>query len=149
MEFEQTRTWAECSESAFLGNIRTVRQMLKNTKLLGVVKANAYGHGAVRAARLLGSEGAAGLAVSTLPEAVELREAGIKLPVLVLGPTEPLFFDELVSHDLTQTVADPGFAERYSQAAVKSGRSLKCHLKLDTGMGRLGFTEPAEALKAV
>ena len=149
MEFEQTRTWAECSESAFLGNIRAVRQMLKNTKLLGVVKANAYGHGAVRAAKLLGSEGAAGLAVSTLPEAVELREAGIKLPVLVLGPTEPLFFDELVSHDLTQTVADPGFAERYSQAAVKSGRSLKCHLKLDTGMGRLGFTEPAEALKAV
>lgn len=149
MVIEQARTWAECSESALRGNIRTVRKLLGESKLLGVVKANAYGHGAVRVAEILAEEGALGLAVATLVEAIALRNGGIKLPILILGPTEPFFFDELMRYELTQTVVDYGYAERYSASAVKAGKTLRCHLKLETGMGRLGIAELGEAARAL
>ena len=142
------RTWAQCSETAFLGNIHAVQKMLRKTRLLGIVKANAYGHGAVQAAKLLVQEGAAMLAVATLSEAIELRNAGISHTILILGPTEPTFFSDLIEYDLTQAIADLGYAKRYSSAAKWLNKTLKCHLKLDTGMGRLGFTEPSDAVRA-
>ena len=142
------RTWAECSESAFLGNLRAVKEMAGYSNILGIIKANAYGHGSVHAARLIEIISDGGFAVATLAEAIELREAGITLPILVLGPTEPVFFHELTSYHLTQTVADLGHAERYSEEAKKHMRPLKCHMKLDTGMGRLGFTESSDAVRA-
>jgi len=144
------RTWAEISESAFVSNINAIKTKLGSASLLGVVKANAYGHGADWAAKILVREGARYLAVATLAEAIELREAGIRAAILVLGitPPEKLFISDLLYYNLTQTVADFETAVSYSVTARAFGKSLKCHLKLDTGMGRLGFCDVQSAISA-
>ena len=117
----------------------------KGTKFLGVVKANAYGHGAVPVAQRLEAEGADYLAVACLEEAEELREGGIELPVLILGYTPPERTDELIQHRITQAVAGLDAARAYDAAAAKCGGVLKTHIKADTGMSRLGFPVTDEA----
>ena len=134
------RTWAEIDLSNLEHNYRALRGMLpRGCRFLGVVKANAYGHGAIPVARKLVELGAEYLAVACLDEAIELRQAGIDAPILLLGPTLPDFFNELFEYDLTQTVQDFELARSLSDAAVKEGKSIKIHIKLDTGMSRLGF----------
>jgi alanine racemase len=106
---------------------------------LGVVKANAYGHGAVPVAKKLEELGAEYLAVACLDEAVELRQAGIHTPILILAPTPVQFAEELLHYDLTQSVQDEETAQALSAAAVRGDRPLKIHVMADTGMSRLGF----------
>ncbi|MDR0904789.1 MAG: alanine racemase [Oscillospiraceae bacterium] len=151
MHIKQMRTWAEVSESALVSNINAIKARAGSAALMGVVKANAYGHGAVRAAKILAREGARYLAVAMLAEAIELREAGIDAPVLVLGVTPPdrLFVSDLLYYNVTPTVADAETAEAYSDIARNLGKTLRCHLKLDTGMGRLGFADVNAAVAAV
>lgn len=134
------RTWAEISLPNLEHNYRALRGILpRGCRFLGVVKANAYGHGAIPVAKKLEELGAEYLAVACLDEAVELRQAGITAPILILGLTPPEFAEELFRWSLTQTVQDLDAARALSDAAVKAGRPLKIHIKADTGMSRLGF----------
>lgn len=134
------RTWAEISLDNIEHNYRAIRAALPaGCRFLGVVKADAYGHGAVEVSRRLESIGADYLAVSCLDEAAELRSAGIGLPILILGHTPREYVRELIELDLTQTVTCEAKAIEYSQEAAALGRTLRIHIKVDTGMSRLGF----------
>ncbi len=143
MEGNKLRTWAEIDLAALEHNYRALRSNLEQgCGFVGVVKANAYGHGAVPVAKRLEELGAEYLAVACLAEAVELREAGVKAPILILGGTPGEYAGELLRWGLTQTLFDLPTARAYSKAAVDAGKALKVHIKADTGMGRLGFTGP-------
>lgn len=140
MERTQRRTWAEIDLHALEHNYRALREGLPwGCKFVGVVKADAYGHGAIPVAKALEGMGADYLAVACLEEAEELREGGICMPILILGVTPPECTGELLKYGLTQTVAcwEDGLA--YARAAEGEGSILTVHIKMDTGMGRLGF----------
>lgn len=137
---ELKRTWAEISLDNLEHNYRTIRRIIGDSvKFLGVVKADAYGHGALMVARTLSELGADYLAVSSLDEARELRGGGITMPILILGHTPHEMTDELLKFDITQTVTCEAKAHEYQAAAKALGGKLKIHIKLDTGMSRLGF----------
>lgn len=139
MEPERARTWAEVSLSALEHNYRTLRAQLRpGCRFLGVVKADAYGHGAVTVARELERLGCEMLAVAELNEALALRGAGIGLPILIFGVTPVELADRVVEHDLTQTVFTPELAQALSDAAAARGKTARIHVKLDTGMSRVG-----------
>ncbi len=134
------RTWAEIDLDALEHNYREARNRIgAGVKYLGVVKADAYGHGAVQISRKLEALGADYLAVSSFDEAHELRNANIGLPILILGHTPPEMVPQLIEYNITQAVSAQAKAEEYSAAAVKCGGVLKVHIKVDTGMSRLGF----------
>jgi len=140
MNTEKRRTWAEIDLRALETNYHILRAMLPpGCRYLGVVKADAYGHGAVPVATCLEQLGVEYLAVASLDEAVELREAGIQSPILILGWTNPVWADILIDYHLTQSVFDEATARALSDAAVKAGKPLLVHAKVDTGMSRLGF----------
>ena len=124
------------------------RHLKKHVKMMIVVKADAYGHGAVEVAKAALSAGASYLAVAFLDEAVELRNAGISAPILVLGYTPPHAFKTAVDYDLTCTVYLPDHLRKMEEAAMKAGKPLRVHIKVDTGMGRLGLA-PEEVLSFV
>src|SRR5262245_23153553 len=107
--------------------------------IIGVVKADAYGHGAVRVARALEDEGIAMLACADIEEGISLREAGVRAPILVFGALSVSDLDGIFAHGLTPTISTPGAARALQSAAARHGVKLSCHLKIDTGMNRLGF----------
>ena len=136
----QKRTWAEISLDNLRHNYEAIRKSLPaDCRFLGVVKADAYGHGALPVSRLLQEAGADYLAVSCLDEALELRRGGITMPILILGHTPQEYTGTLIEENITQTVTCLAKALEYSAEAEKLGRELKIHIKLDTGMSRLGF----------
>ncbi len=140
MDDLRKRTWAEISLRDLRHNYEAIRARLpEGCRFLGVVKADAYGHGAVQTAHLLQDAGADYLAVSCLDEAMELRRSGVYLPILILGHTSAEFTETLIVNDLTQAVTCLAKAEEYSREASRLGRTLRVHIKLDTGMSRLGF----------
>ena len=151
MRLETMRTWAEIGLGNLEHNYRALRDCAPDSKFLGVVKANAYGHGAVPVARKLEELGADYLAVACLNEAMELRQAGIRMPILILGATPEELAGLVVDYDVTQTVFTPGLAQALSQAAGVQGRRAKIHVKVDTGMSRLGLLDhdPAAAAREV
>ncbi|MCI9156593.1 MAG: alanine racemase [Lawsonibacter sp.] len=144
---KMVRTWAEVDLDALEHNYHLLRGLAPQAKFLGLVKANAYGHGAVPIAKKLQALGADMLAVACLDEAVELRQAGITIPILCLGQTPVELAGELLAYNVTQTVGDLETGKALSDAAVKAGKMLTIHVKVDTGMGRLGFVwgEPPTA----
>lgn len=145
MYMTERGAWAEINLGAIAHNFRVIKSCIKNgAKLCAVVKANAYGHGAVPVARKALEAGAEYLAVATVPEALELREAGFVAPILLLGLAPTECADTIVAANITQTVCDEDFAEKISQAATRQKKSAKLHLKIDTGMGRIGI-RPEEA----
>ena len=134
------RTWAEIDLDALAHNYEQARKRIgPNVKYLGVVKADAYGHGALQVAKKLEKLGADYLAVSSLDEARELRRGGVGAPILILGHTPPEMVPQLIEYGITQAVSARATAEEYSAAAAESGGTLKVHIKVDTGMSRLGF----------
>ena len=134
------RTWAEIDLDALEYNYKKIRNTAgENVKFLGVVKADAYGHGAVRISKTLAKLGADYLAVSSLDEAEELRLGGIDMPILILGHTPSEQTEKLIHYGITQTVTCEAKALEYQAKAEKLGGKLKIHIKLDTGMSRLGF----------
>ena len=140
MDDRMKRTWAEISLGAIEHNYRAMRARLApGCRFLGVVKADAYGHGAVRVSRLLEELGCDYLAVACLDEALQLREAGIGLPILILGYTPPAYATVLAENRITQAVGSLEMARALSAALAGTGLTLKVHLKLETGMGRTGF----------
>ena len=140
MDEQQKRTWAEIHMDRLEKNWGALRHTAApECRMMALVKANAYGHGAVPVSRRLVELGADYLAVACLDEARELRQAGISAPILILGYTPPQYTDELLSLSLTQTVYDPELAQAFSDAALARGKRLLCHAALDTGMSRLGW----------
>ena len=140
MDSTLRRTWAEIDLDALAHNYRTLRaRMGESSRFLGVVKADAYGHGAVEVSRTLQALGAEYLAISNLDEARELRRGGITLPILQLGLTPPDQAEQALACRVTQTVWDEGAGLAFSREAQRAGGTLKVHIKLDTGMSRLGF----------
>lgn len=140
MDDRKKRTWAEISLGAVEHNYRAMRARLpEGCRFLGVVKADAYGHGAIPISRKLEELGCEYLAVADLDEVRQLREAGIRLPILILGYTSPEYAPELADLDATQAVGSLEAAVALSQALKGTGKTLKVHLKLETGMGRTGF----------
>lgn len=145
------RTWVEVDLDRIRNNYDRVREKVGNDcKVLCVVKANGYGHGAVQVARVLETAGCDWLAVSNIEEAEQLREAGIELPILILGSTPPERVSTLAEYNITQAVYSKECAEQLSSAAKAAGVTVSVHLKLDTGMRRIGFdaTEPNEVALA-
>ena len=135
----ELRTWAAIDLDALAHNYRALRALLpKGCRLLAPVKADGYGHGAVPVARKLEALGADMLAVACADEGEELRRAGIRLPILCMGVTAPQLAGELLKFDITQAVEDLEAGEALSREAERLGRRLRVHLKVDTGMGRLG-----------
>lgn len=140
MELTHMRTWAEVDLDALEHNYHTLRAMAPaGCRFLGLVKANAYGHGGVSVGKKLEELGADMLAVACVSEAEELRQGGISLPILCLGQTPVELAPLLVDLDVTQTVEDLETGKELSKAAQAAGKTLKIHVKLDTGMSRLGF----------
>ncbi len=134
------RTWAEIHMDRLAYNYRQIRAKLApETKYMALVKADAYGHGAIPVAKKYEELGADYFAVACLNEAVELREAGITAPILILGYTDPSFTGELLDYHVTQTIYDEELARQFSREAQSRGKRLRVHLKADTGMSRLGF----------
>ncbi len=137
--------WAEIDLGAIEGNLKAIRSHIRpDAKLCAVVKANAYGHGAVAVARRAVRAGADYLAVATLPEALELRQAGFTEPILILGLVPPEAAAEIVASEITQTVCNEEMARALSEAAERLNTRVKVHLKIETGMGRIGI-RPEEA----
>ncbi len=134
------RTWAEVNLDALAHNYRTLTEHLpRDCRFLGVVKADAYGHGAVPVAKKLEKLGAGYLAVSNFEEAKQLRNEGISLPILILGYTPPEFGPQEARLHITQEVHSLQYGQALSQSLAGTGETLKVHLKIDTGMSRLGF----------
>jgi alanine racemase len=132
-------SWAEIDLGALKRNITAIRNLLQpDTMLMAVVKANAYGHGALQVAQICLENGADYLAVANAIEALELRQAGIEAPILVLGIVPPQQAEWLINNNIDTAVADLKSARIYSQAASPA-HPARLHIKLDTGMGRIGF----------
>jgi alanine racemase len=143
--FPARPTWIEVSRYALTNNVRQLRLLLDHTCLLtGVVKANAYGHGAVATAHVLVAAGVDRLAVATLGEALELRAGGLDGPILVLGYTPAELAQEAVAAEITLAVVDLATAGAIGAAAQALGKVGRVHLKVNTGMNRLGVA-PSEA----
>ena len=139
MDTRKTRTWAEVSLGALRHNVEEMQRALPDgCGLLGVVKADAYGHGASEIAAALRECGCRYLAVACPQEALALRQAGETMPILILGAVDAAFASDMAANDITLSVecAEKG---RALSAALRGGERLRIHLKLDTGMGRLGF----------
>lgn len=140
LESTLKRTWVDIDLDALIHNYGVLRQRMgQHARLVGVVKADAYGHGAVQVARVLEELGAGYLAVSDINEARELRHGGICLPILQLGMTPADQTLLMITNNITQTVHSEAAAHDFSAAAVRTGRRLRVHIKVDTGMSRLGF----------
>ena len=134
------RTWAEISLDNLEHNYRALRARTpQGCKFLGVIKADAYGHGAVPVSGTLSELGCEYLAVSNLEEAVQLRRGGIRTPILILGYTPPEYADTMVFMDLTQEIHSLDYARALEERLRGTNYILNVHLKLDTGMGRIGF----------
>ena len=138
--FKYPLIWAQIDLDAISHNIRELRNITnKQSILMAVVKANGYGHGAVEVARIALENGAEALAVARIGEAIELRNAGLNSPILIFSYTPINDAQKLVHFDLTQTVYTYEAARAYSEIASGLGKDLKIHIKIDTGMGRLGM----------
>lgn len=140
MEDQKRRTWAEVSLQNLSHNFRALREQLpSNCKFMGMVKADAYGHGALPIAQKLEELGADYLGVACLDEAIELRKGGITSPILILGGTAVEDVPLLLQYQVAQTVFNLETAQRFSEVATALDGTITIHVKADTGMTRLGF----------
>lgn len=140
-------TFAEVSLSAIKHNLSEIKKITsKDTKIMAVVKADAYGHGAVEVSKILEKNKVDYLAVASYSEAKELRDANIKLPILILGWTPPEVICDVADESITQTIYDHNMLLEYLK--VLRNKKLKIHLKIDTGMNRLGVF-PSNAIEII
>lgn len=140
--------WAEIDLQAVARNMREIRRVTAATAgVMAVVKANAYGHGAVEVSRAALANGADWLGVARVSEGVKLRKAGIDAPVLILGYTTPEQCDEVIKNSLTQAVYSFDMGIYLAEAAARAGTRARVHLKVDTGMGRIGWTDASSVVQ--
>lgn len=131
--------WAEIDLNALEYNFNNITKLIPKDKIMGVVKANAYGHGAGAITKFLSENGVGFFAVSNAYEAIDLRQNGIKENILILGNIDFSAIEELAKQNITVCVFDTDYAKKLNQHLNLSGNKLNCHIKLDTGMGRLGL----------
>lgn len=142
--------WAEINLAAVAHNIKALKALTKpGTKFMAVVKANGYGHGAEEVARVALENGADWLAVARVEEGIELRKKGIKASILVFGLVTGNMIREALENNLVLTVYNPESARAVADAALVRGRNAPVHLKVDTGMGRLGFFLDEQSIKEI
>lgn len=146
---EYYRIEARVNLDAICNNIDEVRRNINtDTKIMAVIKADGYGHGAVALATALKDKvDAYGIAI--IEEGIELRRAGFEKPILVLGFTPHQLYDELLKYDIIQTVFQYDMAKRLSDTAVSLGKQAKIHIKVDTGMTRIGFKDTDESIQTI
>ncbi len=145
------RVWAEVDLDAIWENMVHMKENIaENTKILAVIKTDGYGHGGVPIAKMLEQlDFMFGYAAATYEEAHVLREAGVKKPILILGYTFPYCYEELIREEIRPAVYRRDTVEELAAAAVKVGQKAKVHIKVDTGMGRIGITPDEEGLEFV
>ncbi len=132
--------WAEIDLGAIEHNLKVINSIISSkTKIMAVVKADGYGHGAVVISKFLLDKGIDFLGVARIEEAIELREGGISIPILILGYTPFDYMHEVIKYNVVQTLYTKEQARDFAYVCKKVGKRLKCHIKVDTGMGRLGF----------
>ena len=134
------RTWAEVDLDAIAHNIKEIRKITNpNAKIMAVVKADAYGHGFLEVAKTLLENGADRLAVAVLQEGKQLRSRGVTVPILILGASGEEAVEDLINFDITPSVFTYEFAKALSYEAERQEKFTKIHIKIDTGMSRIGF----------
>ena len=143
------RTWAEIDLDALVHNFDIIKKEATGAKLMAVVKADAYGHSVRIVAPILEQHGADAFAVSNIEEAITLRGCGITRPILILGYTPVSMAAQLYLNDISQCVYSPEYAAALSKRACADGVKVKVHIKLDTGMSRLGFDCRDEKLSGI
>ena len=136
----QKRTWAEINLEALKFNFQQIKKHIGKTKICCVIKANAYGHGAVQLAKLYEELGADYFAVSNIEEALQLRRYNVKQPILILGYTDPECVNLLANNNITQCVFSKEYGYKLAEKASKIRKQIQIHIKIDTGMGRIGFS---------
>ena len=142
-------TWAEINLDNLAHNMREIRKVSKSKDIIAVIKADAYGHGALDVAPVLLKNGATRFAVAILSEAIELRNGGIKAPIMILGFTPVEQIEEILHYDVEQTVYTLEHAKEISTKALELNKKAKIHIKIDTGMGRIGFLPNEKSVREV
>jgi alanine racemase len=144
------RAWAEINLDSIAHNVKEIRKITnKRAELMGVVKADAYGHGAVEVAKTLLENGVSRLAVSMIDEAIQLRKHEIDVPILIMSYTDPCRAEDVIGYNVAQTVFSYELAEALSDAAVRLGCKVKIHVKVDTGMTRIGFKPGYDIVESI
>ena len=141
--------WAEINLSNLDYNIKQIQKKANGKEIIGVVKADGYGHGAVAVSQVLLENGVKALAIATLQEAISLREGGITCPIIMLGITPEMYVDTLLEYDITPVTTSFANAEAISLAAKETGRVLEAFIAVDTGMGRIGFLPDDEGVSEI
>lgn len=136
--------WTEINLNNLINNIDEINKKSNNSEIIGVVKANAYGHGAVEISKTLLSCNIKKLAVANIVEAIELRENDITAPIMLLGVSEDFAIDNLIDYDVEPTVSTLHFAKNLNESAIKKNKTMKIHIALDSGMGRIGFRNTSQ-----
>lgn len=130
-------------------NVNNIKKLSGKSEMIGVVKADAYGHGAIEVAETILKNGVTRLAVAVITEAVELRKAGIKVPIMILGYTPLNFAQDIIDYDIQPTVFSYDYASKLSSIAKDQNKKVRIHIALDTGMGRIGFLPCEDSVNAV
>lgn len=145
------RAWAEVNLDAILFNIESIKKNISDhTKIIAVIKTDGYGHGAEHIARILENDDKVwGYAVATAEEAFALRDSNIRKPILILGYTFPYSYERLIKDDIRPTVFMLDSAKELSDQAVKSGKKCRMHIKIDTGMTRIGIHPDDDGIELI
>lgn len=139
--------WAEINLSNLDYNIKQIKQKVGDKEIIGVVKADGYGHGSVEVSKVLLDNGVKTLAIATLQEAITLRESGITCPIIMLGITPEMYVDTLLKYDITPVTSSFENAEAISEAAKAANKTIAAFVAVDTGMGRIGFLTDEKSLE--
>ena len=146
---EYYRVQANINLDAIHDNVKAAKSLTKKgTKLMAIIKADAYGHGAIRVAETL-DDIADAYGVAILEEGIELRQAGVTKPILILGYTPAPQYEAMIKYDITTAVFKYDMAKNISDTAVRLGKEARVHIKLDTGMSRIGFKQDDESLETI
>lgn len=141
--------WAEINLNNLIYNIDQIKKKSSNSEIIGVVKANAYGHGAVEISKVLLNHGINRLAVANIVEAIELRENEIKAPIILLGISEDYAIDALLEYDVEPTISTYEFAMNLNNKAKALNKTVNIHIAMDSGMGRIGFRKNDKGLEDI
>lgn len=141
--------WAEIELDNLAFNMKEIRRLAKSEEIFAIIKADAYGHGAVDVAPTLLENGATGFAVAVVSEAIELRRSGIECPIMLLGFTPPIMAEDILRYNLDQTVYSYDLALELSKAAVKKHKAVSVYIAVDTGMGRIGYAVDEASIEEV
>ncbi|WP_228731368.1 alanine racemase [Clostridium zeae] len=141
--------WVEINLDNLEFNLNQIKNKIGNSEIISVIKANAYGHGALECAKLLSNIGINRFGVANIMEAIELRKDGVDDAIMILGICGENAIEELIKYDIEATVSTYTFAKKLSEASVENHKISSIHIKLDTGMGRVGFLQSDEDIKII